>query len=257
MAALSFEGGRSEPSLAVSSEAPHKLRNHHSMDVLAQKSTVLTQSSPATGMKSTAYTVDQLLQSPSNKSTPPSESPVDVDAQMTPPLAAMLAAQQKMLMFQQLASMRPPINLFNLPNQSASIQSWPMQPPSSLWSPTVNVKQMTFNFMALQRLQAMEGLRVNEKADVPVYFNPPKEEEPKSCNPDSVSCQKCNKTFTNAASLEQHMAQHVSSEKQFECKQCGKTFKRSSTLSTHLLIHSDTRPYPCEYCGKRTEVVQS
>ncbi|KAK0401874.1 hypothetical protein QR680_016022 [Steinernema hermaphroditum] len=215
------------------------------MDVLAQKSTVAAQppSSPPTGMKSSAYTVDQLLQSPSNKSTPPSESPVDADAPMTPQLAAMFAAQQKMFMLQQFASIRPPINLFNFPTANTP---WHLQPHGSLWNPAANLKQMTFNFMALQRLQAME-----EKRDLPTFFNSPKESEPKEVNADSFPCAKCNKSFHSNAALEQHMTVHSSTEKQFECKQCGKTFKRSSTLSTHLLIHSDTRPYPCEFCGKR------
>lgn len=64
------------------------------------------------------------------------------------------------------------------------------------------------------------------------------------------TCPICEKIFTQAVSLKQHMIVH-SSAKPYKCTYCPKSFKRSSTLSTHILIHTGIRPFGCEFCGKR------
>ncbi|XP_063768993.1 zinc finger protein 888-like [Eleginops maclovinus] len=80
-------------------------------------------------------------------------------------------------------------------------------------------------------------------------------------------CSLCLRSFHHAASLKQHHArvhlrlrangaQHtgrrkgVMPAKAFPCTICGKVFKFRSLLSSHSLIHSEQRPYGCDFCSR-------
>merc|ERR1712166_1275235 len=39
--------------------------------------------------------------------------------------------------------------------------------------------------------------------------------------------------------------------KMFQCNECGKSFVRKATLQHHLLIHSGAKPVQCPHCPKR------
>ncbi|XP_053960086.1 zinc finger protein weckle-like [Anastrepha ludens] len=36
-----------------------------------------------------------------------------------------------------------------------------------------------------------------------------------------------------------------------KCDYCGRLFKRANTLKNHLIVHTDLRPYSCDFCDKR------
>ena len=67
---------------------------------------------------------------------------------------------------------------------------------------------------------------------------------------DPVICKLCDKRYSNARRLKQHVLR-FHSEKRFECSSCDKIFRCQANLVRHSKTHSDTYPITCDRCGKQ------
>ena len=72
-------------------------------------------------------------------------------------------------------------------------------------------------------------------------------------------CSLCDKSFKQKDSLNCHIKRHGVVEKKFQCDVCHKTFAKQAECLTHSAIHSDKRPFKCEFggCDKAFKISQS
>lgn len=70
--------------------------------------------------------------------------------------------------------------------------------------------------------------------------------------PESSVCDLCNKSFRDKNSLRKHLLTHTPiSERAVLCDICNRNFSSPGALKKHVrLIHTDLRPYTCEFCSK-------
>ena len=65
---------------------------------------------------------------------------------------------------------------------------------------------------------------------------------------DSLTCFKCNKTFTTKGNLKSDMELHTE-RFSFYCEMCNKGFNNLNHYKTHMQAHEGIR-YHCQYCSK-------
>lgn len=63
------------------------------------------------------------------------------------------------------------------------------------------------------------------------------------------SCNSCSKRYFRARHLQIHLKNAHLPSKKLECPICHKVFKAVNNLKQHLHLHSDERPYVCDYEG--------
>ncbi|XP_057188517.1 zinc finger protein Gfi-1b-like [Triplophysa rosa] len=156
-----------------------------------------------------------------------------------------------------------PLKVSALPEESAQ----EVQPHSPLMKQD-NTHKSHENGWVTEAADFQFGSSISPDPWFPVISRDMQERSSSSLTNPTKHCSLCGKMFSSLARLETHVYRSHSGhhghslafldskdpvmscrikERTFECRECGKIFKRSSTLSTHLLIHSDTRPYPCQY----------
>eukprot|EP01083_Nonionella_stella_P293703 998876_1 len=69
-------------------------------------------------------------------------------------------------------------------------------------------------------------------------------------NSTGFQCTRCDKKCMSFGSLNKHIQCVHLNLKPFQCPHCSKRFFKRPGLTCHLTVHSDTRDFPCEMCGK-------